>query len=200
MHGKDPLAGLALDNIRDDIAHYCGLGERVIDQARRRVLDGERVPNAEKIYSIFEPHTDLIKRGKVRTPVELGHKVFLAESAKGLITQYEMLKGNPADEVHVAYAFPSVTVVRLHIVCRRGGAHQQCHDPCPAADQTLLAPTKSRAIASADHRCKWNKSNRTSSPLRLQLHMAHAYPCGKRREKTWQIQPHSANFKPSSSA
>jgi hypothetical protein len=42
----------------------------------------------EKIYSIFEPHTDLIKRGKVRTPVEFGHKVFLAESARGLITQY----------------------------------------------------------------------------------------------------------------
>jgi len=38
----------------------------------------------------------------VRTPVEFGHKVFLAESAKGLITQYEVLKGNPTDEVHVA--------------------------------------------------------------------------------------------------
>jgi len=66
------------------------------------VLDGEQVPTAEKIYSIFEPHTDLIKRGKVKTPVEFGHKVFLAESAKGLITQYEILKGNPSDEVHVA--------------------------------------------------------------------------------------------------
>ena len=50
----------------------------MIDQARRRVLDGEQVP-AEKIYSIFEPHTDLIKRGKVRAPIEFGHKVFLAE-------------------------------------------------------------------------------------------------------------------------
>jgi IS5 family transposase len=38
----------------------------------------------------------------VRTPVEFGHKVFLAESAKGLITQYDVLKGNPVDEVHVA--------------------------------------------------------------------------------------------------
>jgi hypothetical protein len=93
---------MAIDAIRDEIAHYCGLGERVIEQARRRVLDGEQVPNAEKIYSIFEPHTDLIKRGKVRTPVEFGHRVFLAESAKGLITQYEVLKGNPTDEVHVA--------------------------------------------------------------------------------------------------
>jgi IS5 family transposase len=102
MHGKDLLAAVTIDALRDEIVRYCGLGERVIVQARRRVLDGEQVPNAEKIYSIFEPHTDLIKRGKVRAPVEFGHKVFLAESAKGLITQYEVLKGNPADEVHVA--------------------------------------------------------------------------------------------------
>jgi transposase, IS5 family len=102
MRGEDLSVAMAIDAIRDEIAHYCGLGERVIDQARRRVLEGEQVPTAEKIYSIFEPHTDLIKRGKVRTPVEFGHKVFLAESAKGLITQYEVLKGNPVDEVHVA--------------------------------------------------------------------------------------------------
>ena len=38
----------------------------------------------------------------MRTPVEFGHKVFLAESTKSLITQYEVLKGNPVDEVHVA--------------------------------------------------------------------------------------------------
>jgi IS5 family transposase len=73
----------------------------VIDQSRRRVLNGEQVPTAEKIYSIFEPHTDLIKRGKVQTPIEFGHKVFLAESARGLITQYEVLDGNPVDEQHV---------------------------------------------------------------------------------------------------
>jgi hypothetical protein len=45
----------------------------VIEQARRRVLDGEQVPTSGKIYSIFEPHTDLIKRGKVRMP-KFGHK------------------------------------------------------------------------------------------------------------------------------
>lgn len=96
------LGRLALKALREEIAHYCTLGTRVIDQARRRVLDGEQVPTSDKIYSIFEPHTDLIKRGKVRAPVEFGHKVFLAESARGLITQYDVLRGNPADEVHVA--------------------------------------------------------------------------------------------------
>jgi transposase, IS5 family len=101
VRAKDPVTQLAVEELRRQIEHYCGLGERVIDQARRRVLQGEQVPNAEKIYSIFEPHTDLIKRGKVRTPLEFGHKVFLAESARGLITQYEVLNGNPCDEEHV---------------------------------------------------------------------------------------------------
>ena len=94
---------MAIEEIRKDIEHYCDLGSQVIDQARRRVLNGEQVPNAEKyLFDLFEPHTDLIKRGKVRTPIEFGHKAFLAESAQGLITQYEVLKGNPSDEIHVA--------------------------------------------------------------------------------------------------
>ena len=99
--GKDLVAEMAILELRKEIDHYCELGERVIDQARRRVLQGEQVPNAEKIYSIFEAHTDLIKRGKVQTPLEFGHKVFLAESAQGLITQYEVLEGNPNDEQYV---------------------------------------------------------------------------------------------------
>ena len=97
----DPVGQSAAEELRRQIEHYCGLGARVIDQARRRVLLGEQVPNAEKVYSIFEPHTDLIKRGKVLTPVEFGHKVFLAESAHGLITQYDVLTGNPRDADHV---------------------------------------------------------------------------------------------------
>jgi transposase, IS5 family len=83
---KDVFADSAVAGLREEIEHYCGRGTRVITQARRRILDGQQVANVEKIYSIFEPHTDLIMRGKVRTPVEFGHKVFLAESAKGLIT------------------------------------------------------------------------------------------------------------------
>jgi IS5 family transposase len=99
--GKGVINQLAIDESRRQIEHYCQLGDCVIDQARRRVLEGEQVPTAEKIYSIFEPHTDVIKRGKILTPVEFGHKVFLAESAQGLITHYEVLDGNPSDEDHV---------------------------------------------------------------------------------------------------
>jgi IS5 family transposase len=96
----------AVTTLHRAILQHCDLGDRVISQARRRVLQGEQVPTDEKVYSIFEPHTDLIKRGKVLTPVEFGHKVFLAESGAGLITQYRVLTGNPADQTHVT---PSLT-------------------------------------------------------------------------------------------
>jgi IS5 family transposase len=97
----DVMTEIAIKALRKQINHYCDLGDRIIDQARRRVLDGEQVPNEEKIFSIFETHTDLIKRGKTLKPVEFGHKVYIAESAKGLITQYRVLDGNPSDDVHV---------------------------------------------------------------------------------------------------
>jgi transposase, IS5 family len=98
IKSQNLITDMAIGELRKEIEHYCQLGTRVIDQTRRRVLEGEQVPTAEKVYSIFEPHTDLIKRGKVQTPVEFGHKVFLAESASGLITQYQVLDGNPSDE------------------------------------------------------------------------------------------------------
>jgi IS5 family transposase len=97
----DVIAGVVIDQLRKEITTYCDLGDRVIDQTRRRVIEGEQVPSDQKVYSIFEPHTDLIKRGKAQKPVEFGHKVFLAESAQGLITDYRVLKGNPADSDHV---------------------------------------------------------------------------------------------------
>jgi IS5 family transposase len=98
---KTAVETLMLASLYAEIKPYGRLGLRVVDQARRRVIGQEQVPAAEKLYSIFEPHTDLIKRGKVNKPVEFGHKVFLAESARGLITQYHVLKGNPSDEDHV---------------------------------------------------------------------------------------------------
>src|SRR5438132_1603309 len=99
--GLDLMDDLVIGELRRKIDHYCQLGDRVIYQSWRRVLQGEQVPTDEKIYSIFETHTDLIKRGKVQKPIEFGHKIFLAESARGLITQYRVLEGNPSDHVHV---------------------------------------------------------------------------------------------------
>jgi Transposase DDE domain. len=97
----DVITRAAIDALCEQITGFCKLGGRVIDQTRRRVLQGETVPAEEKLYSIFEPHTDLIKRGKSLKPVEFGPKVFLAESSHGLITDYRVLEGNPVDSDHV---------------------------------------------------------------------------------------------------
>jgi len=79
------------------LAHYGKLAARVIDQCERRVLNGEKVPSAEKIVSLFEVHTDIIKRGKSHTPAEYGHKVLFTTGKSGLITHYEIFRGNPSD-------------------------------------------------------------------------------------------------------
>jgi IS5 family transposase len=72
--------------------------EQVIDQTTRRILQGEKVPSSEKIVSLFEEHTDIIRRGKDSRPVEFGHKVWLNEVEGGLVSHYRILKGNPSDE------------------------------------------------------------------------------------------------------
>jgi IS5 family transposase len=100
----DWLTETRIQSLRREIEHYVGLADQVIDQSRRRVLEGQPVANAEKVFSIFEPHTDLIKRGKILKDIEFGHKVFLAESACGLITQYRVLDGNPSDQDQVETA------------------------------------------------------------------------------------------------
>ena len=72
--------------------------EQVIDQTTRRILHGEQVPASEKIVSLFEEHTDIIRRGKESRPVEYGHKLWLNEVEGGLVSHYRILAGNPSDE------------------------------------------------------------------------------------------------------
>lgn len=71
--------------------------EQVIAQTQRRVFEGEQVPASEKIVSIFEPHTSIICRGKANQAVEFGHKTWLDEVEGGIVTDYRVLDGNPAD-------------------------------------------------------------------------------------------------------
>ena len=77
------------------LCHCVGLARKVISQASRRVIDGESVPVADKIVSIFEPHTDIIVKSRRETIY--GHKLCLTAGASGLILDAEVLEGNPAD-------------------------------------------------------------------------------------------------------
>jgi len=74
-----------------DLTYYLSISEHVRDQAQRRVIDGEQVPNSQKVFSVNEPDTELIKRGKTPNPIEFGHRVLLFEDAAGFICHYTVL-------------------------------------------------------------------------------------------------------------
>jgi len=93
--------------LAEDIAYYRQLGLRVIDQASRRVLDAEQVPNEEKIFSVFEPHTELLKRGKAAKPVEFGHMVQIQQVAGKFITAYDVFEKKPVEHELIRAALAS---------------------------------------------------------------------------------------------
>ena len=92
---SDPLslAGAA------QLAHYLELLHKVIEQTQRRVLSGEAVAAQEKICSIFEEHTDIIKKSPRETV--FGHKVFVSTGPSSLILDCVVERGNPADSNYV---------------------------------------------------------------------------------------------------
>jgi len=59
--------------------------------ARRRVMEGESVPNTHKLLSLFEPDTELLKRGKAGQPIQYGHKVLVIEDALGFLCHYKIV-------------------------------------------------------------------------------------------------------------
>jgi len=81
--------------LADEIVHYTRLLEQVISQTQRRVMEDEKVPAAEKLVSLFEPHTDIIV--KDRRDTLYGHKICLTGGASNLVLDCVIGEGNPAD-------------------------------------------------------------------------------------------------------
>ncbi|MFC1452000.1 transposase [Verrucomicrobiota bacterium] len=90
-----PLAGsesLVLRGLGAELKHYLPLTRKVCRAAERAALKGETVPASDRVFSIFEEHTELIKRGKSNKPVEFGHAVWLAQNRGKFITDYEVME------------------------------------------------------------------------------------------------------------
>jgi IS5 family transposase len=82
-------------DLANELKNLLLLVEKVIDQTARRIIHGESVHASEKIVSIFEPHTDIIRKDNRDT--YYGHKICLTGGASNLITDCLILDGNPAD-------------------------------------------------------------------------------------------------------
>jgi hypothetical protein len=80
----DPAAWATLEYFHRMLVHHLNLVER-------RLLQGETIPAHEKVFSLFEPHTEWIQKGKQRPNVELGHKFLIATDQQQLIRDYAAL-------------------------------------------------------------------------------------------------------------
>jgi len=88
---------LALLPIEKFVKH----AERQIDQIYRRVILGETIPHSEKVFSIFEEHTEWISKGKAGVPQELGLNVCILQDQHGLILHHRVMQGERDQEIAV---------------------------------------------------------------------------------------------------
>jgi len=87
--------------LADTLETFIPRVEQVIEQTTRRVLQDETVPAAEKIVSLFEPETAIIRKGKIANATEFGRVVWLDEVEGGIISRYDVLDGNPPEDAQV---------------------------------------------------------------------------------------------------
>jgi hypothetical protein len=115
MSPNDPAGMARLSELNDFIQH----ARRQIDQIDRRVLRGERIAHDEKVFSLFEPHTEWISKGKAGVPVELGLRVCIMEDRDRFILHHRVMEKITDDQVAIAMVdetkqkFPGLRAVSM---------------------------------------------------------------------------------------
>lgn len=85
-------------NRLSELQYFIAGTEYIAELARRRVLNGESLANPEKVFSLFEPDTELINRGKQPYPIEFGHRVLIIQDSAGFIIDSHVLDVGFTDE------------------------------------------------------------------------------------------------------
>lgn len=98
LSSNNPLSLARAQALEDYINH----AKRQIDQIQRRVIQDEKIPHHEKVFSIFEPHTDWISKGKAGVPQELGLRVCVLEDQFGLILHHKVMEKETDDKIAVS--------------------------------------------------------------------------------------------------
>ena len=119
-----------------EIKRFMGLTQQVCDTARRRVLEGEDdVPNEDKLFSVFETHTQLYRRGKAGQPNQFGRLVLVCEDAAGFISHHYVMPREVQDQ-DVAVEQTRIMQERLQKRVEEISFDRGFHSP---ANQTGLA-------------------------------------------------------------
>ena len=129
-----------------DLDSYIGHAERQIDQIRRRVIHGELIAHGEKVFSIFQPHTEWISKGKAGVPVELGLRVCVLEESNRFILHHQVMERETDDQVAVAMVrdakehFPRLSQCSFDKGFHSPGNQQELKTALP----TVILPKKGR--------------------------------------------------------
>ena len=84
-----------------EIKRYISHAERQMDQISRRVVEGETIAHNEKVFSIFEEHTEWISKGKAGVSQELGLKVCIVKDQFGFILHHRVMQNETDDQIAV---------------------------------------------------------------------------------------------------
>jgi len=97
IQSTDLMIHFRIEEIQKYIAH----AERQMDQIRRRVVEGETIPHHEKVFSLFEEHTEWINKGKAGVSQELGLKVCVVKDQYGFILHHRVMQRETDDQIAV---------------------------------------------------------------------------------------------------
>lgn len=99
-----PLFDARLFAILQGLSYYQEMIEKHIDLIERRLVKGETIPQGEKVFSVFEPHTEWISKGKQNKKVELGHKILIATDQHHFILHHQVVEGKADSELTIPLA------------------------------------------------------------------------------------------------
>jgi len=118
-----------------ELTTFIARTEHVMGTAQRRVIDGESVPNEDKLFSMFEPHTQLYKRDKAGEPMQFGRLVLVYEDGAGFLTHHHLMPRDKSD-ADVVVEQTKIVQDRLDGKILRGSFDRGFHSP---GNQTRLA-------------------------------------------------------------
>jgi hypothetical protein len=140
-----------------EIQTYITHAERQIDQIERRVVQGETIPHGEKVFSVFQPHTEWISKGKAGVPVELGLKVCVVEDTQGYLLHHWVMEQQTDNQIAIDLItetqerYPNLSVCSFD---------KGFHSP---ENQIELAKRLDRVVLPKKGRCNKKEQERESS-------------------------------------
>jgi IS5 family transposase len=168
----------AADRLRAGVDRFVPLLAQVIHQARSRVLEQTPVSAQEKLVSLFEPHTRVLRRHKTGTPVEFGRQVVLDEVEGGIVTRYRVLGAGEVErhELEPAVAHHQAVYGRApHLVTADRGFHVVGQETTlqAAGVKHVVVPTSGRATTqrrAQEHQRAWKRRYRWRAGIEGRIH------------------------------